>query len=129
MGSGTVHAVRTKGRITAWRGLASYCDPHTGRRRRKSITRPTRREAERALRFFLSTLPRADVPVRPRAATVALPTADREDSVLGFLHLWLAFRRQDLRPTIYRTYVAELMHLIPEIGGVSLTTLTPMQIQ
>ncbi len=129
MGSGTLHAVRTDGRITAWRGLASYRDPHTGHRRRKSIIRPTRRETEQALRVFLSTLPRVASPIRPRAAAVALPAADRDDSVLGFLHLWLTFRRQDLRPTTYRTYVAELMHLIPEIGALPLSTLTPMQIQ
>lgn len=129
MGSGTLHAVRTHGRITAWRGLASYRDPHTGRRRRKSITRPTRREAERALQVFLSSLPRATSSIRLRAAAVALPAAERDDSVLGFLHLWLTFRRQDLRPTTYRTYVAELMHLIPEIGALPLSTLTPMQIQ
>ncbi|MCD0156083.1 site-specific integrase [Deinococcus sp. 6GRE01] len=129
VGSGTLHAIRTDGRITAWRGLASYRDPNTGLRRRKSVTRATRREAEAALRAFLSTLPTSPRVSRARASAVALPAAEREDTLLGFLNTWLAFRRQDLRPTTYRTYVSELLHLTPDLGHVQLASLTPMQIQ
>lgn len=129
IGAGCVHPVYVDGKLTAWRGLASYQDPKTNKRRRRSVTRPTYRAAERALRALLKTLPRTARESRRRPSTVALPAASGKDTVLAFLHRWLDYRQRDLRPNTYRSYVNELLHLIPHIGAEPLATLTPLHIQ
>lgn len=60
---------------------------------------------------------------------VALPPATDEATLLAFLHRWLDYRQRDLRPNTYRSYVNELLHLIPHLGDLPLATLTPLQIQ
>jgi integrase len=67
VGEGTVHPTILNGRIVSWRGLASSKDPETGRQRRKSVSRPTRAEAEQALAALIRGLPKGSVR-RPRRA-------------------------------------------------------------
>lgn len=129
VGAGCVHPVYVEGKITAWRGLASYQDPVTGKRHRRSVTRKTYRAAERALRALLKTLPATARTSRRGAAVVALPPATDGVTLLAFLHRWLDYRQRDLRPNTYRSYVNELLHLIPHLGDLPLATLTPLQIQ
>ena len=128
-GAGCVHPVCVEGQITAWRGLASYKDPETGRQRRRSVTRKTRPAAEKALKALIALLPKVQPVSRRRPATVALPAATADDSLLAYLHRWLAHKRRELRPTTYRAYVGELLHLTPELGEIPLLSLSAMQIQ
>ena len=111
-GAGCVHPVFVEGKITAWRGLASYKDLETGKRRRRSVTRKTRSAAEKALKALIIALPKAQLVSRRKPGIVALPAAVDEASLLTYLHRWLAHKRRELRPTTYRAYVSELMHLI-----------------
>ncbi|GGR27479.1 tyrosine-type recombinase/integrase [Deinococcus ruber] len=129
VGAGCVHPVYTQGKISAWRGLASYKDPGSGKQCRRSVTRKTRSAAEKALKELIATLPKAAPVSRKRHQPTALPTTGHEDSVLAYLNRWLAHKRRELRPTTYRAYVNELRHLIPELGHLPLTALTAMQIQ
>lgn len=98
LGEGTVHPVVLKGRVVSHRGLASYKDPVTGKQRRRSVSRKTREEAERALAALLRTLPKAK-PVRRHTATPpALPPAREPDSVHAFLMRWLAYKERECGP-------------------------------
>ena len=128
-GAGCVHPVYVEGRVTAWRGLASYKDPETGRQRRRSVTRRTKAAAEKALRAVIASLPKAQLVSRRKPGTVALPPATDDASLLAYLHRWLAHKRRELRPTTYRAYVNELLHLTPELGEIPLLSLSAMQIQ
>jgi len=128
-GAGCVHPVYVEGQITAWRGLASYKDPETGKQRRRSVTRKTKAAAEKALKALIASLPKVQLVSRRRPGTVALPAAANDDSLLAYLHRWLAHKRRELRPTTYRAYVSELLHLTPELGEIPLLSLTAMQIQ
>jgi len=128
-GAGCVHPVYVGGKITAWRGLASYKDPETGRQRRRSVTRKTRPAAEKALQALIASLPKAELVSRRSPGTVALPLATDEASLLAYLHRWLAHKRREVRPTTYRAYVNELLHLTPELGELPLVSLTAMRVQ
>lgn len=128
-GAGCVHPVFVEGKITAWRGLASYKDPETGKQRRRSVTRKTKAAAEKTLKVLIASLPKARLVSRRKPGSVALPAATDDATLLAYLHRWLAHKRRELRPTTYRAYVNELMHLIPELGEIPLLSLTAMQIQ
>lgn len=128
-GAGCVHPVYVDGRVTAWRGLASYKDPETGRQRRRSVTRKTKAAAGKALKTLIASLPKAQLVSRRKPGTVALPPATDDASLLAYLHRWLAHKRREVRPTTYRAYVNELLHLTPELGELPLLSLTAMQIQ
>lgn len=128
-GAGCVHPVYVEGQITAWRGLASYEDPETGKQRRRSVTRKTKATAEMALRALIASLPKVTLVSRRKPGTVSLPNAIADDSLLAYLHRWLAHKRRELRPTTYRAYVNELLHLTPELGEIPLLSLSAMQIQ
>ncbi|WP_456832136.1 site-specific integrase [Deinococcus sp. UYEF24] len=93
------------------------------------MTRKTRSAAEKALNALITALPNAKLVSRRKPGIVALPAAVDEASLLTYLHRWLAHKRRELRPTTYRAYVSELMHLIPELGEIPLLSLTAMQIQ
>lgn len=128
-GEGTVHPVIWDGRTVGWRGLASYEDPQTGKRRRKSVSRPTRAAAERALFALIRTLPRARVVVRRTAQVPDLPLAKDSASLHAFLVRWLNYKHRDVRPSTYRTYVQTLAPVLPHLGGRPLASLTVLDIE
>jgi integrase len=128
-GAGCVHPVYVEGQLTAWRGLASYKDAETGRQRRRSVTRKTKIAAEKALKVLIASLPKAQLVSRRKPGTVGLPPATDEASLLAYLHRRLNHKRRELRPTTYRAYVNELLHLTPELGEIPLLSLSAMQIQ
>lgn len=128
VGQAVSHPVYVEGQITAWRGLASCEDPETGKHRRHSVTRKTK-AAEKALKAVIASLPKAQLVSRRKPGTVALPVATNEASLLASLHRWPAHKRRELRPTINRACVNELLHLTPELGEIPLLCLTAMQIQ
>ncbi|WP_264775305.1 tyrosine-type recombinase/integrase [Deinococcus aetherius] len=124
-----MHPVRSGGKITAWRGLASYQDPETGKQRRKSVTRKTRAAAVTALRALIATLPKAARASRRKLEVTALPPATDEASVLAFLHRWLAFKAREVRPTTLRSYTHTLCHIAPHLGHVPLADLTALHVE
>ncbi|PYE54062.1 tyrosine-type recombinase/integrase [Deinococcus yavapaiensis] len=119
----------SKGKVTAWRGLASYIDSDTGRKHRKSVTRKTKIEARRALRALIASLPKAQRVSRRKARQDSLPAASDSASTLAFLHRWLAFKAREVRPTSLRSYTGTLLHLVPHLGHVPLTDLTALHVE
>lgn len=117
------------GKITAWRGLASYQDPQTGKQRRKSVTRKTRGAAVTALKDLVATLPKATLVSRRRLEITALPPATDDVGVLAFLHRWLAFKAREVRPTTLRSYTHTLCHIAPHLGHVPLADLTALHVE
>ncbi|GGR61042.1 site-specific integrase [Deinococcus seoulensis] len=128
-GEGTVRPIRLNGRIVSYRGLASYSDPVTGQRKRRSVSRPTQAEAERALRTLLQTLPETDWR-KPRTATCpALPPAPDPASLHAFLLRWLAYKERDVRPSTYRLYVVALQPVLPVLGSRPLAEVQVLDIE
>lgn len=114
----------------SWRGLATYTDPMTGRRHRKSVSRPTRREAERALRTLIRTLPVTAVQRRPRSAqAVVLPPAEDPGSLHALMVRWVEYKRVEIRPSTYRGYVQGLALLLPLLGQSRPAALTVLDIE
>lgn len=113
---GTAHPVYYEGRVTGWRGLASYQYPDTGRRRRRSVTRPTRAEAERALRALIRGLPKHSSRTPRTALPSTLPPAPPDDTLHALFVRWITYKRRDVRPATYRQYVRVLRGLLPELG-------------
>ncbi|MBB5235548.1 tyrosine-type recombinase/integrase [Deinococcus budaensis] len=129
VGEGTVHPVVLNDRVVSYRGLASYRDPVTGKQRRRSVSRKTRAEAERALAALLRTLPKAK-PVRRRTATPpTLPPARESDSLHAFLLRWLAYKERDVRPSTYRNYVQALFPVLPTLGARPLAGLQVLEVE
>ncbi|WP_155300742.1 site-specific integrase [Deinococcus kurensis] len=130
-GEGTVHPIHWKGRVVSYRGLASYLDPVTGKRRRRSVSRATRVEAERALRELQRTLPRTGPEgKRPRTAVPpALPPAEDPASLHAYLLRWLAYKARDVRPSTYRLYVVALQPVVPVLRATSLTEVTVLDVE
>lgn len=97
-GEGTVHPVILNGRVASWRGLASYQDPETGTRHRRSVSGKTREQAERALRRLICSFPKARYR-RARTATEAVWTVTGgPDSLSAYLGRWLEHKRRDGGP-------------------------------
>ncbi|MFB9992670.1 tyrosine-type recombinase/integrase [Deinococcus oregonensis] len=129
VGEGTVHPTVLKGRTVSWRGLASYKDPETGRQRRKSVSRPTRAEAQQALAALIRTLPKGSVK-KPRSAPVkTLPEPTQPDSLHAFLVRWLGFKKPELRPSTYRKYVIALQPVQESLGMTDLGELRVLDIE
>ncbi|THF70386.1 hypothetical protein E7T06_07945 [Deinococcus sp. Arct2-2] len=104
-------------------------DPETGRQRRKSVSRPTRAEAEQALAALIRTLPKGSVR-RPRHAPVkTLPEPAQPDSLHAFLVRWLAFKKSELRPGTSRKYVIALQPVQEVLGVQPLTELRVLAIE
>lgn len=126
---GTVHPTYYQGRLTGYRGLASYKDPQTGRQRRRSVTRATRAEAERALRALIRTLPIQN-PRTPRTARAPeLPRADDPASLHALILRWLEHKRRDIRPATYRAYVNALWDVVEHLGARMPAELTVLDIE
>ncbi|BDP42601.1 site-specific integrase [Deinococcus aetherius] len=115
--------------MASWRGLASYQDPETGERRRKSVSRKTREQAERALRGLIRSLPKTRTR-RPRTAGEATWTVTGgPDSLGAYLGRWLEHKRRGVRPSTYRMYVTGLRPVDGPLGERELTSLTVLDIQ
>ncbi|GGS05602.1 site-specific integrase [Deinococcus sedimenti] len=128
-GEGTVHPIRWNGRIVSYRGLASYVDPVTGKQRRRSVSRATRAEAERALKDLQRTLPQV---TRRRARTATpptLPPASDPTSLHAYLLRWLTYKERDVRPSTYRLYVIALQPVVPVLGATPLTEVTVLGVE
>ena len=77
---------------------------------------------------------REDVSRRLNAAIKAredgMPVLSGRQSLAGYLTQWLEAVKPTLRPESYRRYGDMVrIHIVPEIGMISLTKLTPMQVQ
>ena len=127
---GTVHPTVYKGQVVSWRGLATYVDPTTGKRRRKSVSRKTHREAEQALRALIRELPSTQVNHRPKTAQPAhLPPAYDEEGLHALIVRWAAYKRAEVRPSTYRGYVQVLTLLLPLVGERSPGSLTVLDVE
>lgn len=127
---GTIHPVTYKGQVVSWRGLATYIDPDTGTRHRKSVSRRTRQEAEMALRALIRTLPVAPVHHRARTAqALALPPTADPGNLHALMLRWVEYKRADVRPSTYRGYVHVLLLLLPLIGERMPETLTVLDVE
>lgn len=128
-GEGTVHAVILSGRVVSWRGLASCQVPETGVRHRRSVSRKTREQAERALRQLIRSLPKSSS-TRPRTAAEAMWTVTGSpDSLSAYLGRWLEHKKRDVRPSTYRMYVGGLRPINGPLGEGNLAGLTALDIQ
>ncbi len=92
-------------------------DPVTGKRRRKRLTAPTKREVER---LIASTI---------QAAQTGFTDAGRV-TVREFLDRWLDAAAPTLRPATRRRY-ADLvrLHILPTVGNVKVAKLGPADVQ
>ncbi|MDL2345532.1 hypothetical protein QOL99_15440 [Deinococcus sp. MIMF12] len=128
VGEGTVHPVVWKGKVVGYRGLAIYCDPVTGKRRRKSVSRRTRAATERALRKLIRTLPQGQA--RPKTARPpALPPGASPGSMHALLLRWLDYKARDVRPSTWRGYVQALERVLPSLGTRPLGQLTVLDVE
>jgi integrase len=105
-------------RGVVWYGKFSITDPATGKRSHKRISAKTRKDCEAKMREAISAsesgkvLPDSKLPLRV------------------FLEQWLATVEPNVRPSTYRRYadIAQ-KRVIPDLGNVPLTKLTPMHLQ
>lgn len=127
---GTVHPVHYKGQVVSWRGLATYTDPDTGIRRRKSVSRKTREEVEVALAQLIRKLPKTPPHQQPRTARKAsFPPAQKAGTVHDLLARWVEFKHRDVRPTTYRNYTHVLKLALPHVGEKPLKELTVLDVE
>lgn len=96
------------------------------------ITLPSSGGARKRKSFFGRT--RAEAALKMRTAQKSLDdglTLPNERRTLGaFLAEWLEAKRPALRPESYRRYRESCeLHLVPELGRVPLTRLTPVEVQ
>ena len=88
-----------------------------GKRRRKAVYGRTRRQVSDKLTKTL----------RAVQEHAALP--DERQTVGRFLDQWLEHKRSRLRPRAWQTYEQAIrLHLVPGIGSVTLTRLSPAQL-
>lgn len=100
-----------------WQARITYYEG--GKRRRKAFYGATRKEAQEKLLQALADLQRG-----------IMPTTGRQ--TLGeFLTFWLEeSARPTLRPRTYRRYHEIVhLHLVPTLGHITLSKLTPLQVQ
>lgn len=125
-----MHPTVYQGRVVSWRGLATYVNPETGTRHRKSVTRQTRGEAERALRALIRELPVTPVRHRPRTAQPpVLPPARDPGSLHALMVRWAAYKRAEVRPSTYRGYVHLLGLVLPLLGDRPPGSLTVLDVE
>lgn len=94
-------------------------DPVSGRRRQRSESFPTKKEAERALARWVSEIDRGTA-------------VDATKITVGeLLTLWLeSVARHNVRPTTYEDYEAAIrVHLVPELGSIKAKDLTASRVQ
>ncbi|GAA5503599.1 tyrosine recombinase XerC [Deinococcus xinjiangensis] len=127
---GTVHPVQYKGKVVSWRGLATYTDPNTLTRHRKSVSRRTKEEAEEALLALIRKLPKSSVKRTPRTAKKAVfPLSKSPDTMHALFSRWIDFKRRDIRPSTYRNYVHALKLALPHIGEKHFKELTVLDVE
>lgn len=127
---GTVHPVYYKGQVVSWRGLATYTDPNTLTRHRKSVSRRTKEEAEEALLALIRKLPKSSVKRTPRTAKKAVfPPSKSSDSIHALFSRWIEFKRRDIRPSTCRNYVHALKLALPHVGEKPLKELTVLDVE
>ncbi|WP_156123141.1 hypothetical protein [Deinococcus radiopugnans] len=117
------------GRQTGYRGLASYKDPETGKQRRKSVTRKTRSETEKALKILIGQLPRGGGQQARTAMPASVPPAWHPDTLHTLLGRWLEYKRRDVCPTTHRDYVHALRFVLPVLGERRPSSLTVLDVE
>jgi integrase len=95
-------------------------DPVTGKRRQRRITAPTKREAEAQAALTLAAI-----------GNGGFAEADaRKLTISQYMERWLDSITQTVRPTTQRRYGDMVkQHVIPQIGRVQLSKLSPLDIQ
>ena len=113
-GEGSIFKRQSTGRWVAQLDLGI----RNGRRRFRTVSAETRREAAEALTKMLR-----------EQQTGTLATAGRQ-TVGEYLEAWLQGRKSNLRPSTRRSYAWLLRtHIAPEIGGVRLEKLQPADVR
>jgi len=94
-------------------------DPVTGKRRQRSKSFTTKKEAEKELAKWLVEIERGTA-IEPSKTTVA-----------EYLTLWLeSYARHNTRPSTYASYESYTRtHLVPAFGSITLTRLMPAHLQ
>lgn len=111
-------AKRTGPRGTSWYGKYDYVDPGTGVRVHRRVSATTRKECETKLRAAI------------QAAESGKPITEDRLTVREYLDRWLAAIGPTVRPATYRRYADMVrLHVLPEIGGMRLSKLTPLDVQ
>jgi integrase len=89
-----------------------------GRRRRKTIYGPTRKAVA------------AQLPKLLQSAQAGTVITDERQTVAAYLSSWLDYKRPRLRARAFATYQQAVeRHLVPGIGKVPLSKLTPQQLE
>lgn len=108
-------SVRRRG--PSWQALLSYRDPETGRTRQLSVTKPTKKEAERALAEL--------VLARDREAQ----TADGNQRFRDLVAAWVLYKQRTTEASTMLRYDSALrIHLLPTFGDMKLRAITSARI-
>lgn len=119
MATGSVRK-RRRGTVTFWEAVVDLGpDPATGKRRQRTKSYPTQREAKAGLAARLSELARGTEVGRSR------------QTVADVLLFWLeTYARPRVRPTTLDAYRVTIHHhLIPALGAIPVQRLTPAHLQ
>jgi integrase len=107
--------VRRRG--PSWQALLSYRDSETGRTRQLSVTKPTKKEAERALAEL--------VLARDRTAQ----TADGNQRFRDLVAAWVLYKQRTTEQSTMLRYDSALrIHLLPTFGAMRLRAITAARI-
>ncbi len=109
---------RVGARGTSWYAKYDHLDPVTGKRVHRRVSAPTRKECESKLRAAIA------------AAESGRALASDKQTVREFVAQWLASIEHSVRPSTYRRY-SDIMrsHVIPTLGAVQLSKLSPPHLQ
>lgn len=105
-------------RGTTWYAKYDYLDPATGRRVHRRVSAPTRTACEAKLREALS------------AAATRRTIAEERLTVRDYFARWLSSIEPTVRPATHRRYSDLVrLHVAPELGGIRLSKLSPLDLQ
>jgi integrase len=105
-------------RGTSWYAKYDYTDPATGKRVHRRVSAPTRKACEEKLRDAL------------KAAATGRTFAEERLTVRDYFARWLASIEPTVRPATYRRYSDLVrLHVAPELGGIRLSKLSPLDLQ
>src|SRR5215213_889235 len=105
-------------RGVSWYAKYSVTDPATGKRVHRRVSAKTKAEAEAKLRAAIMAAERGQFGIDDRL------------TIRDFIERWLAAIEPTVRPSTHRRY-QDLMrlHVLPAIGAIRLTKLSPADLQ
>jgi len=107
-----------KNAVGGWTCVIDIDPGEDGRRRRKSFSAATKREAEKRAELWLKQ-------ERERVERLSQPISLGE-----YLYAWLQTRKPDLAPNTWRQYDQHIrLYVLPTLGNVRLHELTAMQVR